>query len=152
MMSKRSFIFVRSLALGTALLSLFPAGIAQSASRPIADPADKRFEGVTEDWSSPPVSSSHLMPVPPLSLVTEYAGYTVELIQVQWRWSDPIALYVIKPTGIKNPPVILNLYGYPADTDAYKNEIFQKALIKGGFAAVGFVSALTGHRYHDRPM
>jgi hypothetical protein len=24
--------------------------------------------------------------------------------------------------------------------------------VKGGFAAVGFVSALTGHRYHDRPM
>jgi len=28
---------------------------------------------------------------------------------------------------------------------------FQKALTKDGFAAVGFVSALTGHRYHDRP-
>jgi hypothetical protein len=53
---------------------------------------------------------------------------------------------------VKNPPVILNLYGYPADTDPYKNPIFQKDLVKDGFAAVGFVSALTGHRYHDRPM
>jgi dipeptidyl aminopeptidase/acylaminoacyl peptidase len=61
-------------------------------------------------------------------------------------------VYVIKPKGIKNPPVILNLYGYPADTDPYKNEVFQNALTKDGFAAVGFVSALTGHRYHDRPM
>jgi hypothetical protein len=59
---------------------------------------------------------------------------------------------VMKPKGVKNPPVILHLYGYPADTDPYKNEIFQTALIKDGFAAVGFVSALTGHRYHDRPM
>src|SRR5216684_3871874 len=58
----------------------------------------------------------------------------------------------MKPTGIKNPPVILNLYGYPADTAAYKMEVFQKELTKGGFAAVGFVSALTGHRYHGRPM
>jgi acetyl esterase/lipase len=53
---------------------------------------------------------------------------------------------------VKNPPVILNLYGYPADTDPYKNEVFQQTLIKDGFAAVGFVSALTGQRYHDRPM
>jgi len=71
---------------------------------------------------------------------------------VQWRRGDPIDLYVIKPNGVKNPPVILNLYGYPADTDPYKVDVFQKALIKDGFAAVGFVSALTGHRYHDRPM
>jgi hypothetical protein len=53
---------------------------------------------------------------------------------------------------VNNPPVILNLYGYPVDTDPYKNEVFQKALVKDGFAAVGFVSALTGQRYHDRPM
>jgi hypothetical protein len=58
----------------------------------------------------------------------------------------------MKPTGVKNPPVILNLYGYPADTPAYKMEVFQKELTKDGFAAVGFVSALTGHRYHGRPM
>jgi hypothetical protein len=31
-------------------------------------------------------------------------------------------------------------------------EDFQKELVRGGFAAVGFVCALTGHRYHDRPM
>jgi hypothetical protein len=48
--------------------------------------------------------------------------------------------------------VILNLYGYPADTPAYKIEVFQRELVKDGFAAVGFVSALTGHRYHSRPM
>ena len=31
-------------------------------------------------------------------------------------------------------------------------EDFQTELVRGGFAAVGFVCALTGHRYHDRPM
>lgn len=88
----------------------------------------------------------------PVEFFEEHPGYTVELVQLQWRWGDPIDLYVMKPKGIKNPAVILNLYGYPADTDPYKNETFQMALTKDGFAAVGFVSALTGHRYHDRPM
>jgi hypothetical protein len=145
--------FIRTFALAIALLSLSPVSIAQlAASRPIADPADKRFVEVTEDFTSPTLSTSHLHPVLPLDMVDEKSGYTVELLQVQWRWGDPIDLYVMKPTGIKNPPVIINLYGYPADTDAYKNATFQKALTKDGFAAVGFVSALTGHRYHDRPM
>jgi hypothetical protein len=58
----------------------------------------------------------------------------------------------MKPKGVKKPPVILYLYGYPSDTDRFKDEGFQKKVTKDGFAAVGFVSALTGHRYHDRPM
>jgi hypothetical protein len=147
----------RILALGIALLCLAPASIAQllPASPPIADPADTRFAGVTEDWTSPSLSGSHLRPVPPLIMPIDdtHPGYTVQLIQLQWRWGDPLDVYLLKPSGgVKNPPVILNLYGYPADTDPYKNELFQKALTKDGFAAVGFVSALTGHRYHDRPM
>jgi hypothetical protein len=146
-------LFTKTFALGIALLFLPQVSVAQlTASRPIADPADKRFVGVAEDFTSPTLTTSHLRPVRPLDLVDEKSGYTVELLQVQWRWGDPIDLYVMKPAGIKNPPVILNLYGYPADTDAYRNEVFQEALTKDGFAAVGFVSALTGHRYHDRPM
>ena len=145
--------FVRTFALGMVLSSLAPHSAAQlPASPPIADPMDTRFQSVVEDWTTPALTSSHLKPVQPLRIPQEGDGYTVELLQVQWRWGDPLDLYVIKPAGVKNPPVILNLYGFPADTDPYKNEIFQKELIKDGFAAVGFVSALTGHRYHDRPM
>jgi hypothetical protein len=146
----------RILILGIALLSWAPNSAAQllPASPPIADPSDGRFAGVTEDWSSPLLSGSHLRPVPPLIAYTDdtHPGYTVQLIQLQWRWGDPLDVYLIKPSGVKSPPVILNLYGYPADTYPYKNEVFQKALTKDGFAAVGFVSALTGHRYHDRPL
>ncbi len=151
-------IVVRTLALGIALsslaLTLVPKSAAQlPASPPIADPNDKRFTAVTEDWTTPALSGSHLMMVPPLAFFDDtQPGYTVELLNLQWRWGDPLDVYVIKPKGVKNPPVILNLYGYPADTYPYKNPIFQKALTKDGFAAVGFVSALTGHRYHDRPM
>jgi hypothetical protein len=123
------------------------------ASPPIADPADTRFVDVKEDWTSPSLKASKLLAAPPLMAYrNDYPGYTVELLQVQWRFGDPLDLYVIKPKGVSNPPVILYLYGYPADTDRFKNEDFQNAVTKDGFAAVGFVSALTGHRYHDRPM
>jgi hypothetical protein len=135
------------------LLSQFAAAQFQPASPPIADPADARFNGIKEDWTSPALTNSNLKPAPPLAAYrNDYPGYTVELLQVQWRFGDPIDLYVMKPQGVNKPPVILYLYGYPADTDRFKSEDFQKAVTKDGFAAVGFVSALTGHRYHDRPM
>jgi len=73
-------------------------------------------------------------------------------LQVQWRASDPIDLYVMKPKGVSKPPVILYLYGYPTDTDIFKNDDCDALVTRDGFAAVGFVSALTGHRYRNRPM
>jgi hypothetical protein len=48
--------------------------------------------------------------------------------------------------------VILYLYSYPTDTDIFRNDAYEDLVTRNGFAAVGFVSALTGHRYHDRPM
>ena len=135
------------------LLAQFAFAQFQPASPPIADPADTRFKDGKEDWTSPSLSHSSLIPSSPLiGYVNDYPGYTVEFLQVQWRFGDPLDLYVMKPKGISKPPVILYLYGYPTDTDRFKDENFQKAVTKDGFAAVGFVSALTGHRYHDRPM
>ena len=149
------FALVRTLALDIAILFLSQIGVAQfqPASPPIADPADTRFSGVKEDWTSPSLGNNNLKPAPPLvGYVNDHPGYTVELLQVQWRFGDPLDLYVMKPKGVRKPPVILYLYGYPAGTDRFKDENFQKAVTKDGFAAVGFVAALTGHRYHDRPM
>lgn len=146
---------MKTLAVAIALFALATISPAQleRASPPIADPADRRFTGVSEDWTSPGLVHSNLKPAQPIGAgVDDYPGYTVELLQVQWRWGDPLDLYVMKPKGIKKPPVILYLYGYPADTDRFKDEGFQKSVTRDGFAAVGFVSALTGHRYHDRPM
>src|SRR5215475_6907650 len=119
---------------------------------PIADPADKRFVGLKEDWTSPALNASSLRAVQTMrGYIHEYSGYTVELDRAQWRWGDPIDIYVVKPTGVKKPPVILYLYGYPTDTDMFQDEEWQRNAIKEGFAAVGIVSALTGQRYHDRP-
>lgn len=145
----------RSLAIGFAILVLADIGVAQlnPASPPIADPHDTRFVGVKEDWTTPALTTSNLKAVPPVvGYSNQYPGYTVELLRVQWRFGDPLDLYVVKPQGVSKPPVILYLYSYPADTDTFQNEAWQRAVTRDGFAAVGFVTALTGHRYHDRPM
>lgn len=145
---------IRSFALGSILLLFVRSGNAQLqlASPPAANPADTRLQGVHEDWTSPALTGSHLMPVRPLEFISDYPGYTLELLQVQWRLGDPIDLYVMKPKGVKKPPVILYLYGYPTSTDVFRNDAFEELVTRNGCAAVGFVSALTGHRYHDRPL
>src|SRR5260370_21724559 len=111
MSTLRTSIFMRTLAFGIALLSLAAASSAQSpASPPVADPADARFQVVTEDWTSPALSGSHLKPVPSLlGVADERPGYTLELIQVQWRWGDPLDLYVMEPQRVTKPPVLLHL-------------------------------------------
>ena len=94
-----------------------------------------------------------LKSIPPLVADTaEYPDFTLQLIQVGWRPDDPIDLYVIKPKNVEKPPVILYLYGYPSETDRFRNDEFCRLVTKNGFAAVGFVAAMDGHRYHDRPM
>ena len=135
------------------LLSLTSTAQFTPATPPIADPSDTRFHDVYEDRTTPSLATTHLMPVHPLIAFTdEHPTYTIQLLQLQWRWGDPIDLYVIKPKGVKNPPVILYLYGYPSKTDVFRNDDFDQLVTKNGCAAVGFVSALTGHRYHDRPL
>jgi hypothetical protein len=145
---------IRALALGIAFL--FPALTSPAQFTPASPPpdrADSRFKGFQEDWTSPALPSSHLMPAQPLAgLVTDKPKYTVEVLQLRWRQEDPIDLYVMKPKAAKNPPVILYLYGYPTDTEVFRRDAYEDLVTKNGFAAVGFVSALTGHRYHDRPM
>ena len=148
-MQLKSFLLATLLLVGThfSVAQLIPA------SPPIADPADKRFERVQEDLTSPALNASTLVAaLPVVGYINENPTYTVELIQLQWRFGDPIDLYVMKPKGVAKPAPILYLYGYPADTDRFKDPAFQQKVTKDGFAAVGFVSALTGHRYHDRPM
>jgi len=148
-------ILLETFALGIAVFSLSGTCAAQleHASPPVADPRDHRFEGIHEDWTTPALTGSNLKPVRPLVGSTDEGGtYTLELLCLQWRWGDPLDVYVIKPKGVKNPPVVLYQYGYPFETDVFRDERWDEAVTKDGFAAVGFVSALTGHRYHDRPM
>ncbi len=108
--------------------------------------------GLYEDWNTLKVPSDlkYEDPLPPTQLVP-VDGITRELVQLTWRPWDIIDLYVMKPAGVKNPPVILYLYSFPTDTDRFKVEEFAKLATRNGFAAVGFLSAMTGQRFHDRP-
>jgi hypothetical protein len=115
-----------------------------AASAPAAD---------VEDWSSPTLASAKLTPERPLlGERDDLPQFTRELIQVKWRRGDPIDLYVIRPKGVSKPPTILYLYSYPSETERFRNDDYCARVTKDGFAAVGFVSALTGHRYRNRPM
>ena len=78
-------------------------------------------------------------------------GFTRELLRVEWSIGDPIDLYIVRPANTARPPVVLFLYSWPSGTDRFRNDAWCRTVAQHGFAAVGFVSALTGQRYHDRP-
>jgi pimeloyl-ACP methyl ester carboxylesterase len=75
-----------------------------------------------------------------------------EVVRVQWREGDPIDLYIMRPKTPGKVPVVLYLYGYPSDSFQFRDNGWGKRATANGFAAVGFASALTGPRYHFRPM
>jgi hypothetical protein len=106
-----------------------------------------------EDWSSLSLAGSELLPQrPTLGGKDDLPGFTRELIQVKWRVGDPIDLYIIRPKYVPKPRVILYLYSYPSETERFRDNDYCARVTSGGVAAVGFVSALTGHRYAMRPM
>jgi dienelactone hydrolase len=111
------------------------------------------YETIQEDWSSLAIGASKLQPEEPLVALTEEKDtFTRTLVQVKWRPGDPIDLWIILPKGVKQPPAVLYLYGDNQDTDRFKLDGWAARVTSGGVAAVGFVSALSGHRFHDRPM
>jgi hypothetical protein len=106
-----------------------------------------------EDWSSISISHNPLRGAPPLVAERDdYPTFVREMIELDWRPGDPIHLFLILPKGRPKPPVILYLYSFPSETDRFLNDDFCKFLAQNGFAAAGFVSALTGQRYHNRGM
>jgi len=113
----------------------------------------RRSAGNVEDWTTLTLAHSELHAEPPVpGQKDDMPRFTRELLQVKWRQGDPIDLYVIKPKDIAKPPVVLYLYSYPSETDRFRDDAYCARLTAGGFAAVGFVSALTGQRYSNRPM
>jgi hypothetical protein len=111
------------------------------------------YETIQEDWSSLDIGVSKLDPEPPVvGPVDTHEKFTRQLVQVQWRPGDPIDLWIVLPKGVKNPPAVLYLYNYDADTDRFRNDGWCERVSDGGMAAVGFVSALSGPRFHDRPL
>src|ERR1700682_3647708 len=106
-----------------------------------------------EDLSKASLSSSQLHADPPeLIEKAETKDFTREFVAVQWRPGDRIYLYVVLPAKVKKPPVAIYIYGHPSDTDRFQDDGWCQRTTRGGYAAVGLVPALTGQRYHDRPM
>ena len=126
------------------------APLVAAQALPAPPDSESRF---TEDFSKIALTGSSLQAEPP-ELVdrVEENSYISEWIKVEWRPGDPIYLYVTLPRNIRKPPVVIYLYEYPYETDVYRDSDWCERVTARGYAAVGFVPALTGHRYHDRPM
>jgi hypothetical protein len=144
----------------TAVVVLLWIGLASctwvSAQQPAGDKEREQAEArafTGENWDKLSLEGSNfLSDKPVLGEKDDFPLFSRELLQMNWRRGDPIDLYVIRPHGVGKPPVILYLYSYPSETDRFRNDDYCVRLTRDGFAAIGFVSALTGHRYRDRPM
>jgi hypothetical protein len=115
--------------------------------------SDTLTQKVFELYTTPSLAGSDLKPYDPIpGQIDDHGTYTHEITRLSWRPADFVDLYVIKPAGVKKPPVVLYLYSYPSENDRFLDPAFCEFLTSKGFAAVGFVSALTGNRYQGRPM
>ena len=111
------------------------------------------YETIQEDWNSLEIGVSKLEPEKPsVSDVDQEEKFSRQMVSVRWRPGDPIDLWISLPKGVKNPPVVLYLYDFREDSDRFRNNAWCERVTNGGVAAVGFVSALSGHRFHGRPM
>ncbi len=132
------------------------ASMHTSAEASAAPAALRAVPVAEEDWTALPLAKSGLNPEvfnAVLLAKVEEKDFTRELIRVEWRVGDPIELSIVLPHGVERPPVILYLYDYTSDTDRFRSESWCRQVTQGGFAAVGFVSALSGQRFHaPRPM
>lgn len=106
-----------------------------------------------ENWGSLGDLKTGLQP--PADVVVEreeQADFIRELVRVQWRLGDPIDLWISRPKVAGKAPVILYLYSYTDTNDRFRDDGWAKRATADGFAAVGFVPALTPDRFKNRPM
>jgi len=125
----------------------------QDAAKLPAMPAAAPVIPFHEDWSTPMVDRSIFAKDAPKLAESDQipnAGFIRERFFVNWRPKDPFDLYVIRPKGVLKPPVILTLYSFPDDTENFKNNAWCEAAVSKGYAVVGFVGAVTGHRNRFR--
>jgi hypothetical protein len=130
-----------------------PAAMRQGAGAEDA-PASITLRHTVEDWSVLTLDKSELT-MRPLNLgeVDQEKTYTRERWQVQWRDMDPIDLYIVRPKEVEKPPVILYLYSFEvASKRPFINDGWCQRVTAEGFAAVGFVPALSEDRFQMRPM
>ena len=140
-----------------------PSGEAQNQTNPTPavrppDLADVLMAHAPKDTTPRPLEDWNDLTVPAgltgQTMILDssvFPDLTKEVVRAEWRLGDPLELWIMKPAGVKNPPVILYLYSFPTSNYRYTHDEFCRFLTQKGFAAVGFVSALTGPRYVARP-
>lgn len=94
-------------------------------------------------WELPSVVEK--VEVPNTSFIREW-------YRAEWRAGDPFYFFVIRPKGVAKSPVILYLPSFPDDTELFQNNNWCDLAVRGGYAVVGFVGNLTGHRTRYRPL
>src|SRR6202048_4167978 len=106
-----------------------------------------------EHWTVPGDFKTGLQPRPPVQVQRdEQPDFVRELIRVQWRPNDPIDLWIIRPKLPGKVPVILYIYNYTDSSDRFHDNGWCRRVTADGFAAVGFVSALSDYRFKYRPL
>lgn len=130
-----------------------PAGV-KKADAPVEAKAAPAEPAKKENWTSMGDLKTGLAPAPPAVVQSGElpGGFVREMVVLQWRPGDPIELWISRPKGARKSPVILYLYGHTDVVDRFHDDGWCKRATADGFAAVGFVPALTDHRYRNRPM
>jgi acetyl esterase/lipase len=111
----------------------------------------------TENWGMPGDLKTGLEQLPPALVQTdEQPEFVRELVRLQWRTNDPVDVWVIRPkVAGKVPekvPVILYLYSFNDDGERFHENGWCQRATADGYAAVGFVSALTDYRFKARSL
>lgn len=149
-----------SLALLTTSIAAYAQQEASAGEKKAEAPADSKAAPASpqhaekENWTSLGDLKTGLTPAPPVLLQSgeQAGGFVRELVILQWRPKDSIELWISRPKGARKTPVILYLYGHAATIDRFHDDGWCKRATAEGFAAAGFVPALTDQRYKNRPM
>ena len=109
----------------------------------------------TENWGIPGDIKTGLNPRPPFLIQSdEQPDFVRELVRLQWRDTDSIDVWLMRPkVAGKVPervPAILYLYSFADTGERFRDNEWCKRSTANGFAAVGFVSDLTDYRFRNK--
>ena len=108
----------------------------------------------TENWNLISDIKTGLVPrSPSLIQSDEQPEFVRDLFRLQWREGDPIDVWLIRPkVAGKVPaksPVIVYLYNFNDKGERFRDNEWCKRAAADGYAAVGFISALTDYRFRN---
>jgi len=160
-MYRRSICFLLLTSLATCFPAFAQQGQAPNAKTAQTQAANSQQTGnvnlpvSTENWRSPgDIKTGLESRVPAIIQSDERPEFVRDLIRLQWRELDYVDVWLIRPKVAgkvpEKSPVILYLYSYNDNDDRFRDMDWCKRATADGYAAVGFVSALTDYRFRMR--